>query len=217
MMKCPTCTLLFCLLATTVIFAQSFREQTEAYRENYKKEFLRSENSPLKKGDLGYLNFFEPDSAYRVVARFEKTRGQSFEMPTYSGTNKTYVKYGELKFRINGRRQSLNVYRSLSLQSLARYKDYLFIPFKDKTNGTASYGGGRYLDLKTTDLADGTYVLDFNKAYNPYCAYSEGYNCPIPPSANHLSIAIPVGEKKFEKGQEQAQLQTARSAGNRFK
>lgn len=127
-------------------------------------------------------------------------------MPTYSGVKKTYVKYGTLRFRLNGRKQSLNVYRSLSLQANAKYKDYLFIPFKDKTNGMISYGGGRYLDLKTTDLKDNTYTLDFNKAYNPYCAYSDGFNCPIPPAANHLAIEIKAGEKKFGKEHQEASL-----------
>lgn len=219
MMRLLINTLTCWLLAAPVIFGQTFREQTEAHREHYRKEFLTDEHSPLKKNDLQYLDFFEPDSTFRVAAKFEKTRGESFEMPTYSGIRKTYVKYGELKFRINGRRQTLNVYRSLSLQSVTKYKDYLFVPFKDKTNGNLSYGGGRYLDLKTTDLTDGTYMLDFNKAYNPYCAYSDGYNCPIPPSANHLSIEILAGEKNFRKDHDQAQLQPERksSARRRFK
>ncbi|TLV03602.1 DUF1684 domain-containing protein [Dyadobacter luticola] len=205
-MKNIFCTLFLLTLTASLLFAQNFASETEAFRKNYRDEFLHTSNSPLKKDDLRYLQFFEPDSNYKVVAKFERKRGQSFEMPTYSGVNKTYVRYGVLKFRVNGRRQTLNVYRSLSLQSVAKYKDYLFIPFKDKTNGQISYGGGRYIDLKTTDLKNNTYVLDFNKAYNPYCAYSDGYNCPIPPAANHLSVEINAGEKKFGKEHEAASL-----------
>jgi len=207
MMKTITALLLLFLAFGQIVCAQNFSKEIDKHRQKYKQEFLHSANSPLKKTDLAFLDFFEPDSTYRVTARFEKSKSTSFEMPTYSGMNKTYVKYGELKFRLNGRRQTLSVYRSLSLQSLAKYKDYLFIPFKDKTNGIETYGGGRYLDLKTTDLKDNVYVLDFNKAYNPYCAYSDGFNCPIPPSENHLSIEIPVGEKKYGKEHEQAKLQ----------
>ncbi|MCE6992528.1 DUF1684 domain-containing protein [Dyadobacter sp. CY323] len=199
-------TLLSLLFPIAFTCAQDFSRETLAFRDNYKKEFLHSENSPLKKADLPFLQFYEPDSAYRVVAKFEKSRGQSFEMPTYSGVNKTYVKYGTLKFRVNGKKQKLNVYRSLSLQQLAKYKDYLFVPFKDKTNGVDSYGGGRYIDMKTTDIKNNTYVLDFNKAYNPYCAYSDGYNCPIPPAENHLLIPIAAGEKKFVKEHQEASL-----------
>ncbi|MCF0052332.1 DUF1684 domain-containing protein [Dyadobacter sp. LJ53] len=205
-MKSVLNTLGLLLITVSVACAQDFKKETDKYRKKYKEEFLSSANSPLKQADLPFLQFYEPDSAYRVVAKFEKSRGQSFEMPTYSGVNKTYVKYGKVKFRINGKKQTLNVYRSLSLQQLAKYKDYLFIPFKDKTNGEESYGGGRYLDLKTTDIKDGELVLDFNKAYNPYCAYSDGYNCPIPPAPNHLPIAITAGEKKFGKDHQQAEL-----------
>lgn len=77
--------------------------------------------------------------------------------------------------------------------------DYLFIPFKDKTNGAATYGGGRYLELRMGEIIDNKVVIDFNKCYNPYCAYSEGFNCPIPPLENHLDIKIEVGEKMFAK------------------
>ncbi|MCE7059618.1 DUF1684 domain-containing protein [Dyadobacter sp. CY343] len=205
-MKIAFNTLLFLFFSVSICLAQSFADETHKFREHYKKEFLTTGNSPLKKKDLPYLRFYEPDSAFKVKARFEKVKGQPFEMPTYSGINKTYVRYGILKFRVNGRRQTLTVYRSLSLQANAKYKDYLFIPFKDKTNGSESYGGGRYIDLKTTDIKDNSYVIDFNKAYNPYCAYSVGYNCPIPPSANHLAVAISAGEKKFGKESEEASL-----------
>ncbi|PSL24691.1 DUF1684 domain-containing protein [Dyadobacter jiangsuensis] len=205
-MKVVLSTLFTVLVAAFGSQAQTFTEETNQYRNHYKEEFLHSENSPLKAADLSYLQFYEPDSTYRVVAHFEKAKGKSFEMPTYSGMNKTYVKYGVLKFKVNGRRQKLTVYRSLSLQQLAKYKDYLFVPFKDKTNGTDTYGGGRYLDLKTTDLKNGTCVLDFNKAYNPYCAYSTGYNCPIPPLNNHLAVAVTAGEKNFTKHQHEASI-----------
>ena len=82
---------------------------------------------------------------------------------------------------------------------MPQYRDYLFLPFKDPTNGKASYGGGRYLDLKTGDLKSGTAIIDFNKAYNPWCAYADGFSCPIPPAANHLAVEIHAGEKNFEK------------------
>ncbi|SDE53387.1 hypothetical protein SAMN04487996_105302 [Dyadobacter soli] len=205
-MKVVLSTLLIVLVAAFGSQAQTFTEETSQYRKHYKEEFLHSENSPLKEADLPYLQFYAPDSSYRVEAHFEKAKSKSFEMPTYSGMNKTYVKYGVLKFRVNGKKQKLTVYRSLSLQQLAKYKDYLFVPFKDKTNGAETYGGGRYIDLKTTDLKDGKCILDFNKAYNPYCAYSTGYNCPIPPLNNHLAISVPAGEKNFTKHHQEASI-----------
>ena len=192
--------LIIFLIVCSAASAQNFEAETETFRRHYKEDFLKSKNSPLKKDDLSYLRFFEPDSTYRVTAVFKKIqKSRPFEMPTYSDTNKTYVKYGELKFRLHGKKQSLTVYRSLSLQTLPQYRDYLFLPFKDKTNGIESYGGGRYIDLRTGDIKENVLILDFNKAYNPYCAYSDGYHCPIPPAANHLSAKIEAGEKNFGK------------------
>lgn len=193
--------LLLCVLFlffTCGASAQNFDQEIEKYRDGYKKEFLTSANSPLKKKDLKYLRFYPADSSYKVKARFEKTTGaEPFDMPTSSGKVKSYVVYGKLVFLLKGKEESLLVYRSLQLQNMPQYKDYLFIPFKDLTNGKETYGGGRYIDLKTTDFSDDQYTIDFNKAYNPYCAFSEGYSCPIPPKANHLKISIEAGEQNF--------------------
>ena len=83
--------------------------------------------------------------------------------------------------------------------SSEKYKDYLFIPFTDKTSGIETYGGGRYIDLVLSDIVNKTCTIDFNKAYNPYCAYTAGYNCPIPPKENDLPVAIKAGELNFAK------------------
>jgi len=199
--------LLFFWLACTSLSAQDFAKQTEQFRQKYKQEFIKTANSPLKKEDLKFLQFYNPDSTFQVPATFTRSRNtQSFEMPTYSGIKKTFVKYGLIKFRLYGKRQTLTVYRSLSLQTLPQYRDYLFLPFKDKTSGNDTYGGGRYIDLKTSDVKDGKFMLDFNKAYNPYCAYSDGYNCPIPPKVNQMSVEIAAGEKNF--GKEHQELST---------
>jgi uncharacterized protein (DUF1684 family) len=192
--------LILALFCSSALLAQDFAKQTEMYRKKYKEEFTKTSNSPLKKEDLKYLQFYDADSTFRLKASFERVRhSQSFEMPTYSGMKKTFVKYGTLRFKLNGKRQKLTVYRSLSLETLPQYKDYLFLPFKYKTSGNETYGGGRYIDLKTTEVKNGTYMLDFNKAYNPYCAYSDGFNCPIPPKENHLAIAIEAGERNYSK------------------
>ncbi len=79
------------------------------------------------------------------------------------------------------------------------YKNYLFLPFTDLTSGEESYGGGRYIDLETTDIFNNKVIIDFNKAYNPYCAYASGYNCPIPPRENDLPVAVKAGEMNFGK------------------
>ncbi|MCK5678470.1 MAG: DUF1684 domain-containing protein, partial [Flavobacteriaceae bacterium] len=90
----------------------------------------------------------------------------------------------------------LEIYQNQKLILTTDYEDYLFLPFTDKTNGESTYGGGRYLDLKIPD--GDTTVIDFNKAYNPYCAYNHKYSCPIPPKANQLDVEINAGVKAYE-------------------
>ena len=85
------------------------------------------------------------------------------------------------------------MYQSLALLHRKGYEDYLFVPFTDQTNGHSSYGGGRYLDLRMGQINDGQMVLDFNKAYNPFCTYSSAYSCPVPPPENRLSVAVEAG------------------------
>ncbi|MBP6826735.1 MAG: DUF1684 domain-containing protein, partial [Saprospiraceae bacterium] len=93
---------------------------------------------------------------------------------------------------------SLQIYQNIRLLTSQKYFDYLFLPFKDTTNGDTTYGGGRYLDLRLDNIgSDQMMEIDFNKAYNPWCAYSDGYNCPIPPATNHLEMAVEAGEKVF--------------------
>jgi uncharacterized protein (DUF1684 family) len=72
------------------------------------------------------------------------------------------------------------------------------LAFTDLTNGEDTYGGGRYIDLYISDIAEGHITIDFNKAYNPYCAYSDGYNCPIPPASNSINLEIKAGEKMYK-------------------
>jgi uncharacterized protein len=108
-----------------------------------------------------------------------------------------YSKYGEITFEIDGRQYKLEVYQSPDVMKMPGYEDYLFIPFTDLTNGDETYEVGRYLEFRIPETED--VIIDFNKCYNPYCSYgSNRYSCPIPPEANHLPIAIPVGEKKFK-------------------
>lgn len=186
------------LLVSTVCFAQSFSEQIAAHREKYKANFVSSEHAPLKAPDLKYLQFYEADSTYHVKANVVLlTDEKAFKMPTYAGTTADYIRYAKLNLELNGKPVQLTLYRNIALAANAAYKDYLFLPFTDQTNNKETYGGGRYIDLKTSDIVAGQIALDFNKAYNPYCAYSDGYRCPIPPEENDLALAIKAGEKKY--------------------
>jgi uncharacterized protein (DUF1684 family) len=189
--------ILLCLAAISGM-AQSYADSIAAYREHYKQEFLTDNHSPLKAEDTGLLRFYPPNSNYRVVAHFNKaTDTTPFEMHTHSGKIKMYRKYGMLSFRIGKANFSLEVYQSLDLMKKEDLKDYLFIPFKDLTNYETTYAGGRYLDISMKDIINDKVILDFNKCYNPYCAFASGYSCPIPPDANKMKLRVPAGEKLF--------------------
>lgn len=178
--------------------AQTFKDKIEAHREHYKADFVSSERAPLKEPDLKYLQFYNADSTYKVNATVTILTGEkAFKMPTYAGTTADYIRYAKLTFELNGSPVQLTLYRNIALAANAAYRDYLFLPFTDQTNNKETYGGGRYIDLKTTAIVDGKLELDFNKAYNPYCAYSDGYRCPIPPEENNLALEIKAGEKKY--------------------
>ena len=189
------------LLTTAAVAQTSFVDQLSKHRETYKKDLLAASGGPLtEEGDLAYVQFYAPDSTYRITASVERIpNAQPFEMPTYNGKTRPHVAYALLSFRINGKPQQLTLYRNLNAIRLPQFRDYLFLPFKDATSGTETYGGGRYLDLRLGDIQNGQVTLDFNKAYNPYCAFVEGYPCPIPPKNNVLSVPIKAGEKTFDK------------------
>ena len=189
-----------CLFALKAAYGQHYADSIYKHREHYRNEFVTDERSPLGMRDTSYLRFYAPDKTYRVTASLKLTPEASpFQIPTHSGKTKTYRKYGILHFLIKGKPYDLEVYQSLDLIKKEEYKNHLFVPFNDLTNYEETYGGGRYIDLSITDIIDNTILLDFNKCYNPYCAYAEGYNCPIPPEANRLSIPIKAGEKTFGK------------------
>lgn len=180
---------------------QAYNEEIAQHREAYKKDFLQNDRSPLQANDLPMLRFYEPDETYRVTCTFRRTPDEKpFDLPTYSGITKPYVKYGVLTFNLHGKHFQLAVYQPLALRGMPQYAQYLFLPFRDLTNDETTYGGGRYMDLKMNELEGDIITIDFNKCYNPWCHYSDGYNCPIPPSENHLEFAIEAGEKIWAGG-----------------
>ncbi|KQM76272.1 hypothetical protein ASE74_19670 [Pedobacter sp. Leaf216] len=190
-------TILF-LLVSINTFAQTYTEQIAQHREAYKADFLKDNNSPLKKKDLQNLHFFDADSAYKVLAEVEILKNEKvFKMPTFNGTSSDYFRFAHVNFSLNGVKMQMTLYRSVSLSTNPIYKDHLFLPFTDETNNKETYGGGRYIDLDAKNIKDNQIELDFNKAYNPYCAYSDGYRCPVPPEENDLQLAIKAGEKLY--------------------
>jgi len=191
---------LFCCFSLNAQSKKSVKKSTKEFRTHYKADFLKNERSPFynKKSELKKLRFFRPKSKYRVECTFHRTPDEKpFEMATYSGKVKPFIKFGILTFKIAGKQHHLAVYQNLKYKKIS--PEHLFLPFKDLTCNKKTYGGGRYIDLKLTDIKGTKVTLDFNQAYNPWCAFSGGYNCPVPPKENHLPIAIKAGEKKFKK------------------
>lgn len=162
-------------------------------------EFLKSEKSPIPsevKTNFPGLDYFPVKPRYKVKARFERyDHPVHFKMKTTTSREPEYAVFGKATFRLKGHKISLNVYQNVELVKKPGYEDYLFIPFSDRTNGIQTYGGGRFIDARVPNGDD--LEIDFNSAYNPYCAYNHGYSCPVPPDENKLNISVKAGEKNW--------------------
>lgn len=193
--------LLVILLQFSFGFAQTqfSWEAVEKFQNELNAEYADSKTSPLLPEDLKEfksLDFYPANEKYFVVAQFVRTENEPpFEMKTSTDRKPVYVKYGEAHFSIEGQFFKLNLYRNIELSKKEQYKEYLFLPFSDLTCGNESYIGGKYIDMKIPQ--GDTIVIDFNRSYNPYCAYSHKFSCPKVPLENDLKIAIRAGVKKF--------------------
>lgn len=179
--------------------AQTKKENIAAvkkFQNELNAEYLNPKESPLRGDNLTNFKkhpFFPINLKYRVTAKFSKTENPvPFELPTSSGKFKQYKEYGKAAFEIDGKNYTLTIYQSLDLIKMEQYKDHLFLPFRDETNGKETYGGGKYMDLKIPKGDE--IILDFNLSYQPYCAYNAfDYNCPIVPEENKLPVRIEAG------------------------
>ncbi len=181
------------LMCSTVIAQKNYVQEIIQYQKNYVQQ-----HEVVRKEDKKYFRFFKPNARYNIIASFEKMNDTiGFIMKTSGTIDKKFYRYGIAKFSINHLPLQLTIYRSQQSMNDSVYKEYLFLPFTDATSGNESYGGGRYIDLLISDIKENKVSIDFNKAYNPYCVYANGYNCPIPLRENHLSIAIKAGEKMY--------------------
>ncbi len=189
-------TLAFVIIFSSLYSQKSYNDSLQSYIDGYVKD-----HEVVTGDDKKYLRFFPIDENYRVIADFEKpTDNKWFSMETSGHERKIYRVYGSLSFTIHDTLVRLNLYQSQNLLTDRKYKDYLVLMFTDKTSGYETYEAGRYLDFRLADIRNKKVIIDFNKAYNPYCAYVKNkYNCPIPPGENNLPVAIRVGEKTYGK------------------
>lgn len=172
--------------------------EIQNFQKQLNGEYRDGKTSPLKGKALKRFKkheFFPIDLQYRIEATLTVTDAASFfPMQTSSQVPKEYRTYGMLKFIFQGKTFEVPVYQSKMLMTMDKYKNYLFFPFTDLTNGKLTYASGRYIEL-SIPVSGAKIILDFNQAYNPFCAYSDGYSCPIVPADNHLDVEILAGAK----------------------
>ncbi|MFZ1799829.1 MAG: DUF1684 domain-containing protein [Chitinophagaceae bacterium] len=187
-----------------LLFAQQALAQTDTtlarkditnFQKSLQDEYTNPVISPLSASQRKHfkgIQFFPMNADFIVEAKFIKTNSKEvYIMETSTHMQKKYYLFAKAVFNLKGKAYTLDVYQSLDLKNKKGFENYLFIPFRDKTSGKETYGGGRYIDLIIP--ATGAITINFNKAYQPYCAYTEGYNCPLPPDENTLPVAIYAG------------------------
>jgi uncharacterized protein len=201
---------LLAFVATIIFYSLSGGESSEEYNKVILKEreekdlFMKSdeaspfridEEDSIKKDDnFKGLNYFAPDLKFKVDANLAPIKDKKVVvLPTSDGKEEKYLEFAYAEFKLEGKENRLLI---LEVMDAGPYRGKLFLAFADATSANETYGAGRYLDLKKVPGAT-SILLDFNQAYNPYCAYSDGFSCPFPPKENILTIAIHAGEKKY--------------------
>ncbi|MBN2337870.1 MAG: DUF1684 domain-containing protein [Acidobacteria bacterium] len=173
-------------------------------REAKDSAFRSGAQSPMPAAERAAfrgLSYYPVDPALRFSVRLHRYEvAAPVRMGTNTGEVRDALRYGWFEFRVGDRDCRLEVFRFGDTAAPS-----LFVPFRDATSGDETYGAGRYVDL--AENTSGTYDLDFNRAYNPYCAYNPGYVCPLPPAANTLSVPVRAGEKKYPPAGKTGKLQ----------
>lgn len=164
--------------------------ELEEFRKQ-KDEFFRGPYSPLtreQKRSFRGLKYFPENPALRLEVEVEPINGdQGIDMQTTGGDVQHYRRFGRFKFMVDGQEAQLTIFTD---------GQGYFLPFIDAQAGKETYGAGRYLEPEP--LPNGKFLVDFNLAYNPYCAYNENWSCPLTPTENRLKVAIRAGEMTYE-------------------
>lgn len=163
-------------------------EQFRADKDEFYAQDHQSPLTPTQRRGFKGLQYFPENNALVIKAKIDRdVQTGEVRMQTTKGAEQVYRRYGKVRFQVDGQPTQVTLYASAGSHDL-------FLPFRDATSGKETYGAGRYLDLH----AHGDeIVIDFNYAYNPYCAYNPAWNCPLPPAENWLSVSIRAGEKAF--------------------
>ncbi len=188
------------LIAPNLLVAQpGYQSEIQLERDSTNAEFADSTRSILLPEDLPTfhgLNYFPINENFRVMATFKAIKNGKAQALKTSGTRTPlYKPYGTLSFKLDGKKYKLTLYQNVD-PSRPELRNYLLLAFTDLTTDVETYGGGRYLDFDISQVKEHM-VIDFNRAYNPYCAYNDKYSCVIPPAENALKVRIEAGVKKF--------------------
>lgn len=176
--------------------SREYHDQMMKEREE-KDHFMKtSEESPFAslKEPFTKLKYFPPDERYRVMATLHPIEARQVRtLATSDGKETRYLEYAWAAFDLDDRKNRLLILEIMD----GPERGALFLAFGDRTSASETYGAGRYLDVRKVPGA-ATIELDFNEAYNPYCAYNDAYSCPFPPTENLLDIAIRAGEMNYK-------------------
>lgn len=197
--------ILFVLVVVIILYStlsgnksqEEYNQQIAEEREEKDRFMNTSSESPFASNPKAFegLKYFPPDEKYRVIAKLTPIEEKKVVvLSTNDGKEQSYIEYAYAEFDLDNRKNKLLI---LEVIDMGPQRGTLFLAFGDQTSANETYGAGRYLDVKKVPGAS-TIELDFNKAYNPYCAYTDSYSCPFPPKENLLDIAIPAGEKSYK-------------------
>ncbi len=188
----PIALVAFFMIQQSGSSVDAYAEEIEKFWEDRDEFYRSSEASPFIQRDVKYkpVDYYEPSLDFKVTGKLNRfSKRETLALGNSDGTTKMYLKFATVDFKIQDQSCTL-----LILKALGFGNQYL-LAFGDGTSGDTTYGGGRYLDV-TIGKSD-QLVLDFNKAYNPYCAYFDDFTCPLPPRENLLEVSIEAGEKNY--------------------
>ena len=198
---------LIVLIGLVVIIGYFLKEAVfsdDAYLATIKKErqeknqSFKSSSSPLveaERATFDSLSYYAINRKFQVDADYELVPNpDTLKLPMTTGSTEPYLRFAKATFNLEGQRVGLTLFLKVGAADST-----FFVPFTDKTNGSETYEGGRFMDIPKPEPGEKLITIDFNKAYNPFCVFNYDYSCPIPPAENRLPLAVPVGEKSYAK------------------
>ncbi len=169
-------------------------ESSRQQKDEFFKMHFQSPLPPEQRQEFKGLDYYSPDRKYRFELELHEHKvKERLKIKDTQGNERDFFRWGEFRFKIGDKDCKLHAYKSLPGE------ERLFVPFRDASSGKETYGAGRYLDFEVgkSQTPEGKWIVDFNEAYNPWCAYNKNYACPFTPPENWLEVEMPAGEKNY--------------------